>query len=216
MALSNDSSWPPSIRHFSVAALLLANFIPLSGVIYWGWKISDIMLLFWCENIIIGVMNVLRMTLWGILHRKLAQAIPLSLFFAVHYGIFTLVHGMFVAQFFVPDTQGIAAGMDNWLHTDGIPLAITGLVASHFFSLISNFLGRGEVRQVTLKSLMAAPYGRIIMLHLTIIFGAFLVLSTGNALWSLLLLTILKTVIDLVSHLKEHWKFQRKDMPYGV
>lgn len=192
-------------------ALILANCIPLAGVLWWGWETSDIMLLFWSENIIIGVMNVLRMTLWGVIRKQLHAALPLAAFFTVHYGIFTAVHGVFVVSFFA---DGKSAGAEHtlqaWLHTDGTFLAILGLTVSHFFSLISNFLGKGEVHRVELNSLMGAPYGRIVVLHLTIIFGAFLILKFHEALWALVLLVALKTAVDLLAHIKEHRKWGKK------
>lgn len=189
----------------SAVLLLAANLIPLIGVFAWGWNAGDIMLLFWCENLIIGVMNALRIVLWGVMYHKW-YAWPMAAFFTVHYGIFTAVHGVFVVQFFLPHApgMGMAAPLGEWLHTDGIPVAILGLVGSHFFSLLSNYLGRGEIRRMTPQTLMTAPYGRVTVLHLTILVAGFLVMLTKDARWALVLLTLLKTVIDLRAHLKEH------------
>ncbi|MHC4081788.1 MAG: DUF6498-containing protein, partial [Planctomycetota bacterium] len=38
----------------SLVALLLANAVMLVGVVFFGWQIFVIMLLFWSENVIIG------------------------------------------------------------------------------------------------------------------------------------------------------------------
>ena len=45
----------------SVWTLLLSNLIPLYGVLVHDWDVFPIMLLFWSENVVIGVMNVARM-----------------------------------------------------------------------------------------------------------------------------------------------------------
>jgi hypothetical protein len=51
---------------------------------------------------------------------------------------------------------------------------------------------------------MFAPYGRVVMLHLTIIFGAFIVAILGAPIGALLVLVVVKTVFDLSLHLRQH------------
>jgi hypothetical protein len=41
--------------------LLLANAVPLAGVLFWGWSVSSVVILYWFENIVIGLVNVARM-----------------------------------------------------------------------------------------------------------------------------------------------------------
>ena len=52
--------------------------------------------------------------------------------------------------------------------------------------------------------LMSAPYKRIIVLHLAILFGGWGVLALGSPLPVLVILVVLKTALDLKLHLKEH------------
>ena len=52
---------------------------------------------------------------------------------------------------------------------------------------------------------MSEPYKRVIVLHLTIIFGGWLIiLLLGSPLPALILLIILKTSVDLRVHRQEH------------
>ena len=62
-------------------ALVLANLIPLFGVLYLDWDVGSIVVLYWAENLIIGGYTVLKMLVTG----KLG-ALPLILFFCRHYG----------------------------------------------------------------------------------------------------------------------------------
>src|ERR1041384_8782002 len=45
----------------SVSALVIANAVPLAGVLFFGWKVFPLILLYWLENVIVGGFNVLRM-----------------------------------------------------------------------------------------------------------------------------------------------------------
>ena len=47
----------------AAVALVLANLVPLAGVLLWEWSVSSVVILYWFENVVIGVVNVLRMTM---------------------------------------------------------------------------------------------------------------------------------------------------------
>jgi hypothetical protein len=51
---------------------------------------------------------------------------------------------------------------------------------------------------------MGAPYARVVVLHLTILFGAFLTAMIGQPIGALVILVGLKTILDLALHLREH------------
>jgi hypothetical protein len=54
---------------------------------------------------------------------------------------------------------------------------------------------------------MQQPYGRIVVLHLTILGGGFLMLALHSPAVGLLLLVALKTALDLRGHFAERKKF---------
>ena len=56
---------------------------------------------------------------------------------------------------------------------------------------------------ITTMILMMRPYGRIIVLHITIILGAFLTMALGDPLWLLVVLVVLKSLVDLAMHGQE-------------
>ncbi|KPK09262.1 MAG: hypothetical protein AMJ64_00800 [Betaproteobacteria bacterium SG8_39] len=192
----------------SAIVLLAANLFPLYGVAALGWSVFDVLLLFWVENVIVGLLNVARMVFaspddplqWG---AKLLF-VP---FFCVHYGMFTAVHGAFVFGMFGQRKTTRLFEPEAWLDTigaQGLWLAVGVLAASHLFSFFWNYIGRGEYRAASAPALMGKPYGRVVVLHLTIIFGGMGVQALGSPLWALVLLVVLKTGIDLAAHLREH------------
>ena len=44
----------------SVAALVAANLVPILGVLLWDWDVFLLLLLFWSENVIIGIFGIAR------------------------------------------------------------------------------------------------------------------------------------------------------------
>jgi hypothetical protein len=206
------ASAPAAPPWLSAAVLVAANLVPLYGVAMLGWPVFAVLLLFWVENVIVGLLNVARM-----LCADPADPAQWLLklffvpFFCFHYGMFTAVHGTFVFGFFGKvKATGSGEGMfpiGSWLAAigeQGLWLAVAVLAVSHLFSFFWNYLGHGEFRLASVAELMGKPYGRVVVLHLTILFGGFGVQALGAPVWALLLLVGLKTGIDLFAHLKEH------------
>jgi hypothetical protein len=220
-------------QYRSGIVLVLMNLIPLVGVLFFGWSGFNIVFLYWSENVVIGFFNVLKMLTVGIMGdprpvrqggpdlatlpgRLVALAVTLfsAAFFAFHYGFFTYIHGIFVVAL-CKVFPGLLAGQgptgelfDLWLYVKeafaaGLWLAFVALFFSHGFSFVMNFLYRGEYQKVSVLDLMIAPYGRIIVLHLAIIFGAFLGLLVGFPTGLVALLVVIKIGVDLALHLKE-------------
>ena len=46
----------------ALVALIVANLIPLVGVLFLGWSVWNILVIYWLENGIVGVFNVLKMS----------------------------------------------------------------------------------------------------------------------------------------------------------
>jgi len=209
----------PSPRRFplwSSAALVAANLVPLWGVLFGGWSVLTIMVLFWVENLVIGGFNVLKMLTVrvpgpvGIAAK--AFMVP---FFTVHYGVFCLVHGVFVFLIFGGSMFGGHAAQpfaDAPAIVRPLFIPILALITSHGVSFYTNFLRGGEWLRTPLPSLMGQPYGRVVILHVTILLGAFLVMITGSGTAPLVLLTVLKTGADLVAHLRQNGGFTVRDL----
>jgi hypothetical protein len=198
------------LRKPSALSLDAANLVPLYGVLALGWEVFPLIFLFWFENVIVGLFNVLRMLATPPYDFKgwttKAFVVP---FFCVHYGMFTAAHGLFVMVLFggfgtdgapFPGPGAVAASMKRF----GLFLPVAILFLSHGFSFAWNFLGKGEVRRTSLNELMARPYSRVVVLHLTLIFGGFLLTALGSPVAGLLLFLVLKIGFDLRAHLREH------------
>jgi hypothetical protein len=199
----------------SVIALVLANLVPVFGVLFFHWEVFPLMFLFWSENVIIGAFNVLKMVLadpespvgW------IGKVFTIP-FFCVHYGMFTFVHGVLVIGLFGGGLRPGAGfpGLETFwqiAHENHLGWAILGLAVSRGISFVTNYLGNGEYRRAGLPQLMQQPYGRIVVLHLSILFGGFLMMALHSPVWGLLLLVGLKIALDLRGHFAERNKFAR-------
>ena len=78
------------------------------------------------------------------------------------------------------------------------------LFISHGVSFVTNFVGQKEYEGMTVQKQMAAPYRRIIMMHLTLIFGGFVTMTLGDPVPVLLIFILVKIIVDVRAHLKEH------------
>lgn len=207
-----DSAAPLQWYSPSSLALCAANLVPLWAVLVWGWPVFPLLVLFWLENVMVGLQTMLCMllvdpedvVLWG---AKLFM-VP---FFCLHYGIFTAVHGGLVFGIFggreysrmdhgwfpIHSAAHAIEKFDLWL-----PLA--ALAGSHLFSFCWDYLWRGGYRRAALTELMGRPYSRVFVLHVTIIFGGWAVMLLGSPLWALALLLAIKTAVDLKAHLRLH------------
>lgn len=197
----------------SVAALLVANLVPLAGVLFFGWEVFPVVFVFWAENVIVGVFNVLKMITapWrgG---ADLGLRFFLVPFFCFHYGMFCFVHGAFVFVLFgreLMEPHGFPgpALMVETMTRLGLWWAVAGLAASHGISFVWNYLVGGERNRVQVAQLMAQPYGRIVVLHLAILGGGFLMVALGSPWFGLALLVLLKIGLDLRAHLRERRRF---------
>ena len=212
--LVTESAALPSRRDrpaVSIIALVAANSVPLLGVIFLGWRVFPILLIYWIENVFVGGFNVLRM-LFADPDQPLEWFAKLFMvpFFCFHYGLFTYVHGAFVFEMFGDSTvrQGFptAAKTLAAVQANGINFAVLVLFMSHFVSFIWNYLLGGEYRNVSLNLLMAQPYQRVVVLHLVIILGGAAVAVLGSPMAAVAVLVVIKTALDVAAHTREREK----------
>jgi hypothetical protein len=210
----------PSIRKarvmLSLAVLLVANLLPLVGVALWGWKLFDLIVIYWLETLVIGGFGIMQMALtagWFALF-----VVP---FFIVHFGGFMTGHFVFLNMMFGDRSGGslsaIPARLRDMIVAEGLWVALIGLAISHGLGFLFTFLlpwlrrrwQRRPLREETdagsAGNVMFGPYRRVMIMHVSILFGAFLVSVFGNNFAFLALLVALKTVSDLYM-LRRQWK----------
>lgn len=194
----------------AIALLLLANAVPLIGVLWFGWDVALILITYWLENGVVGVLNVARiLTAAGERSPSTSDSgrgrYGIAAFFTAHYGVFWIVHGMFVllltGRMLVPS---VTEPLRVVLSEAGLLFAAAALFASHAASFWLNWIGRREYLGVSFAQQMWQPYPRLFALHITIILGGVFIIGQGQPVFAVALLVVLKTAMDLFLHLREH------------
>ncbi len=185
----------------SSAVLVAANLAPLYGATFLGWSVFEIVIVYWAENLVIGLLNLPRILLatGGKEGKAWAGNLVTALFFIVHYGGFCLGHLVFLAMALGGEESSSSNESGNWFL-----FAVLSLFASHLYSFFRHYLGRREYRQTSATLQMFAPYGRIMVLHVAIVLAAVGVEKMGQPILLLAILVIGKTAVDLAFHYFSH------------
>ncbi len=187
----------------AMAPVVLLNLAPLIGVIWFGWDAGALLILYWAENVVVGLCTLIAMA-WRSL-RSLVGGLGFAFsapFFVVHYGLFCAVHGLFAVAFARGGLTGetnespFEADLWPWVQEQGLIWGVAGLAIAQFARLIMR-IASGEIARTEADKLMFAPYGRIIVLHITLIGGAFAAQALGQPLGFIVLLVLLKTLFEL-------------------
>lgn len=192
-------------------SLVVANMVPLFGALFFDWSLSSVIFLYWTENVVIGIFNIARMNRAigplgpGSQHFKVNGKLyapdmkgKLIFFYLMHYGLFTFVHSIFISVLF---------GRPEDLDALSFLIALVSLFVSHGISYQKNFIEKKEYERLSAPDLFFHPYKRVIILHITILFGGLLAQIVGFPVIAAVLLIFLKTGVDVFVHSWEHQKF---------
>jgi hypothetical protein len=176
--------------------LILVNLIPVAGVLFFGWQIGHVVILFWLESLMIGFFNLLRILLAQGRHEmKPANKYGTALFFLIHYFGFMIAQGFFMFAL-VLDSDDILT-----LSRLNIPLVFAGLLLFYSFNFISEFILSGEFQRKTPDSFFFRPYGRVAIQQVLVLGGGWLI-ETGRLPREMaitLTLVGMKILVDLIT-----------------
>lgn len=202
--------------------------LPVVGILALGWDWREVIVLYWLENITVGVLNVVAMirtrnlqdtdeqptvTVGGS-SRNVSTKAGLVPFFILHYGIFTAVHGVFVffmiSGWFSMFGRTLNRITSVWFGEGSAVSTQTALEPLDFVAIIGVWAVGSIVQLVvslftprddlpSVGELFTRPYRRIITLHLTIIVAAWLITRFDWPPIAALLLVALHVITDLWS-----------------
>lgn len=213
-----------------IAFLFQAAFylvLPILGILLFEWDWRPVLLLYWLENITVGLGTLIAMirtkstlpeqsgrkisfTVNGQLldgedgtgSGKLAKA-ALSGFFVLHYGLFTAVHGIFVflvisGLFGGGLWSAFSPGSGNSYDSASFDIPSILIVWAIASAVqLGLSLFKPAASLPPVMTLFWSPYRRIFALHLTLILGVGLIIWLGWPPIAALLLVALHFLMDL-------------------
>lgn len=198
-----SKTWP-------LALVVVLNLIPVVGVIFWGWSAFALIVLYWLENLVIGVRTLASMFASAAMKGggSWLGTLFTGAFFAFHYGLFCFVHGIFVMALF-----GSGAGGDSIVDLAGavgmlfatqtnLLIGFASIVAWQVVQFV-RFLASGDARTSNAMELMASPYPRIAVLHMTILLGGFVLLLLNQPVAGIVVLALIKAAYDIADVLRD-------------
>jgi hypothetical protein len=227
------------LLHPSTLFLIAADAIPIFGVLYLGWDVFVLLMLYWMETAIIGAWTIARIAAAppGSMGPLLVNGRPtnssgaMAGFFVVHSGMFMGVHMVFLWSIFsgawarkihgpLDFFTKMVIGEDLWIPL--LVLFVARGLAFLFHALKPEMIQAIE-RSLHLPTSIKAPaaagadfgsiiggfYSRIVLMHVTIIFSAFLAVVLGS-IAPLIIMVGLKTMADVVLHLALDLGYVRK------
>ncbi len=205
------ASWGRALTQPLVLIGLAVDLFPILGVVMWGWSAVPLVLLYWMENIIAGVMTLPRLVMSGASYGAvgLFAGLVMSVFFVFHYGLFCAVHGTFLMVFVAMGNGTLADqsmimmdipamftfAMGSGLHLEYFIYAIIAFQVLVFFW---EFVIKGEWKDTNPMAEMFAPYSRIVVLHFAIFAGAGALFLLGQPMIGVLGLILFRALYGVV------------------
>ena len=212
--------WARALRNPIVLTGLAVDLAPIYAVLAWGWSATPLVLVYWAENVISGVMTLPRIFISGANHgwKMMGVSVFLCAFFVVHYGLFCAVHGSFLMVFVIiadPTHLPAERGFDHFdavmmnipamfrvcissgMHVDWL---LEAIVAWQVIVFLWEFILKGGWKLTNPMVEMFSPYGRIIILHFGLFagFGALVVL--GQPMIGVLGLILFRAVYGVLTN----------------
>lgn len=208
----------------AAAGLVVANAVPLVGVLAFGWDLHSLLVVYWLESGVVALETVAKvrrsrgeddrseLPSFSLNDRPIGSLVGwpkrrLVAFFLFHYGGFWAVHGLFVFLYPVmfPGVTPAAPRV--------VAVATASLAAYHVVSYRVDYVGRREFERTGPVTLTVEPYRRTLVLHATILLGAVGVAALGSPAGALLVMVLVKTALDLRGHWREHERARGRSLP---
>lgn len=220
--MADPDEHPDLARHWTVPPLrtwplsawgvLLGNLSPVFGVVALGWDVAPLLLFYWLENLVVGGFTVLRMALstgpmaggQGASSGRTPVGLKLFLipFFCAHFGLFCLVHGAFLVNFFLPHGGSLDPFAAVFDHIPEPWLFLLPIVLAHGVSFVVHDVRGGGLARTNTAQEMVRPYGRIFLMQGVVLVGGALAQGLGAPWPAVLLLAGSKGYLDVAAHLR--------------
>ena len=204
----------------SSISLVFVNLLPILGAIFLGWDINTLLLIYWSENVVVGIFTVLKMLKVENIFDKnnkykieviKPQTDPANEkdrkgsylgAFLFTYGIFCLIHGIILLTIASESSLNIFGLFLN------VVISFVLLFISHLVSYKTNYIDKEEYKNTSVVELFIRSFKRIFIIQFTMVILFFALRGTDNFV-GVTLMVIIKIIADLIGHRSEHMTIKR-------
>lgn len=221
-----DSPWLHGLSS-SAISLIIANTGVLSIYFFYEITVFQLILVFWCECLWIGVFSAIKLVIaslagepyenrWASVSRGSALLLSLIVIVFSSGAFFSLLGLTLMAVLFANDALALSNAGDEMHNHIGLVLgASLLLMASHAISLLANFLLLGEYKVARAGALVTLPFKRcaalFVMIAMSIVVVALLPQFANTFVFALLVI-ILKVLWDIRLHQQERRDFTARQI----
>lgn len=206
---------PPMHVALNVLVVLIVNALPFWGVFGWNLDPAQLVLLFWFENLAITLLISARILVhrrltrkrghWNVQSKTVTKSgtrttvkenrngSALVAFFVPSL-VFTLAHGIFLV---ILIKVLLPKGTDVTLFTEQVRLAVLTLLGALVLGFLGDLAGIRERPFAWIRQMSEHAFGRVVGIHLILLFGLFTVVMWGTSKYVLAAILALKLMADL-------------------
>ena len=168
------------------------NAVPLTGWFFAGWTPGTTLVIFWFENLVLSLLIAARIAAhWSATRTRGHTGGFLRNFLTVSV-LFTLVHGIFLG--FIVGTQ-----LSETVNRDHLIAGLQWMLVAQVVSLGLALWNIGRWPFAEIRKRTDWMLGRVVMVHLSILFGMFLFLAMDKPWWFFSVFVSLKAMLDIGS-----------------
>lgn len=203
-------------------SLVIANAGLLSLYFWYDVTLFQLVLVYWCECVWIGIFSAIKLILASIVgnpyenrwaHVSRGASLLTSLFVIIFSSsaFFSLLGVILISILFANDALQLSSPNDEMYHHIGLVLGASFLLMlGHAISLIGNFFFFGEYKTARVRTLVLLPFQRCIALLVAIVVSIVFVAAApgfANTTAFAVAVILLKLLWDIRLHNKERRAF---------
>jgi uncharacterized protein DUF6498 len=165
------------------------------GVYWLGWSVATAVALYWCENVIAIVLISLRFLLHRAITHKRGHSRGVLKGFISSAGIFTAFHGLFIVMIVFVAIPNMAP--EEKLDPQTFKIGLMAIGATMLLQFLFDVARMKNMPFLKLRLISDSFMSRVLVTHLTIIFGMFAMLIFGHPKAFFAVFASLKLLTDL-------------------
>ncbi|MBL6962643.1 MAG: hypothetical protein ISR55_02375 [Bacteroidetes bacterium] len=191
--------------------ILLANSLPVFGLIFFSWNAYYIIAAYFLESIVIGFINIFKIGLsskYFTGSKENPKGYFVIPFFIFHYGFFIFVQLTILNSVLSMSTTDFSYHSNSLIpnfieffsacfNQKGELLLVIFLV-THLFDFMFRYVRSKSFKNISTSKQMFEPYVRIFVQQFIVIFGAFMLFIVNSGTVLVVMLVLFKTCADLI------------------